>query len=624
MSLQPAAWVPIAIAFASGAALTPIVRHVARRFGAVAQPKPDRWHRKPTAMFGGAAIYLAVLVGYVALGFHDRGSVIVIGCSSILFAVGAIDDALHIKPYQKLIGQIIGAAVPVYFGLTLPWTSSQAVNIAITIFWLIGITNSVNLLDNMDGLAGGIAAIASVCLGMNFLINGQAAEATLLAILAAALIAFLIYNSAPASIFMGDSGSMFIGFFLASTALLSSVGATNRSRSLLSVLAAPVLIFVIPIFDTTLVTLVRRMSGRAISQGGRDHTSHRLVALGLSERRAVWMLYAFAASSGGLALLVRNEHLDVSAAAIAGYCIMLTLAGVYLSGVKVYDPADRKPEGTFAAFLIDLSYKRRLFEVILDVILILLAYYTSYALLFGPMANNSDWNHFLASVPLVVIAKMSAFLALGVYRGLWRYTGFRDLLLYARAVIASSVASVIIVLFAFRFEGFSRTAFVIDGLLLLMFVTMSRVTFRVFRTLLPVRRDVSAKRILIYGAGDAGELLLRELNNNRDLAYTAIGFLDDDGRKTGKLLHGLRIFDAVADLDRLLQRENVDEIVVSSLKVPVARLRELIDRCPAWVPIKRMQIVFVPMTQAALGETSKDEGQNVIPSIESERSASTP
>lgn len=611
---------PSVSAFVLCAILTPLVRLIARRLGAVAQPKPDRWHQKPTAMYGGAAIYLAVVISYFLFIPMTRGSLVVIGCSTLLFVAGAVDDRFHMKPYQKLIAQVVGASVPVYFGLTLPWTSSEVVNIALTIFWLVGITNSLNLLDNMDGLAAGVAAIAAICLGINFVANGQPSEAVLLSTLAAALIAFLLYNSSPATIFMGDSGSMFIGFFLAGTALLSSAGTIGRSRSLLSVLAAPVLIFLIPIFDTTLVALQRRMSGRAISQGGRDHTSHRLVALGLSERRAVWMLYLFAASSGAMALLVRRQQVDVSIAGIAGFCVILALAGVYLAGVKVYEAEQAKNETPFASFLIDLSYKRRLFEVLLDVVLILLAYYTAYALLFGPMTDSNDWTLFLRSAPLVVMAKMAAFLALGVYRGLWRYTGLRDLLLYGRAVIAATVAAVLLVLFVFRFQGFSRTAFIMDGLLLFMFVSMSRMAFRLFRTLLPVLRDTSARRVLIYGAGDAGELLLRELNNNRDLALRPIAFLDDDPRKTGKLLHGLRIIDASGpDLERLIADDRVDEIVVSSMKVAADRIAHLMQVCTTRVPIKRMRIDFVPLTRESLTASLAEENEvHATPVLRSE------
>src|SRR5207248_1096084 len=138
----------------------------------------------------------------------------------------------------------------------------------------VGITNAINMLDNMDGLAGGVAAIAAIFVALNFVANHQPDEAVLLGAFAAALVGFLIYNSNPASIFMGDCGSMFVGFFLASTALLSVAGTAAQTQSIIPVLAVPVLILLIPIFDTTFVTLLRKLSGRAASQGGRDHTSH--------------------------------------------------------------------------------------------------------------------------------------------------------------------------------------------------------------------------------------------------------------------------------------------------------------------------------------------------------------
>jgi len=140
-------------------------------------------------------------------------------------------------------------------------------------FWLVGITNAVNMLDNMDGLAVGVSAIAATFLGLNFIVNQQWPEALMLAAFAGALIGFLVYNHHPASIFMGDCGSMFVGFFLASSALVNGPGG-GRSRSIVAVLAVPVLVLVVPIFDTTFVTLMRKMAGRAASQGGRDHTSH--------------------------------------------------------------------------------------------------------------------------------------------------------------------------------------------------------------------------------------------------------------------------------------------------------------------------------------------------------------
>jgi UDP-GlcNAc:undecaprenyl-phosphate GlcNAc-1-phosphate transferase len=597
-------YLAVAASAALALGLTPLVRRLARSYGMVAKPKTDRWHKQPTAMFGGVAIWLAMVVSYLLFvrpnSGHFPGSFldVVIGASTFLFLVGLADDFLHTKPYQKLIGQVMGSAFVIYYGLTLPWTNYSALNVALTIFWLIGITNAVNLLDNMDGLAAGIAVIASGFLALSFLATGHIPEAILLVTFAGALLGFLIYNSSPATIFMGDCGSMFIGFFLASAALVNVSG--GRSRSLLPVLAVPILVLFIPIFDTTFVTILRKLSGRSASQGGRDHTSHRLVALGMTERHAVLMLYGLAGLSGLLALLVQRVKLDVSLAAITGFTVVLTLLGVYLAGVKVYDETEEDlAAGAKSpyAFLIDLSYKRRIFEVLLDVILILLAYWSAYAVKFGALSGSGAWKLFLRTLPVLVFMKMAAFLVMGVYRGLWRYTSLDDLIVFLKAVVLSSALSVIAVLFAFRFEGFSRTIFIIDGVLMFMFLAGSRLAFRLFRQVIPVTRTRAGRRVLIYGAGDGGELLLRELLNNSALQYAPVGFLDDDPAKTGKLIHGLKVYGANGDLNAVCRQHKVDEVLISSSRMSEARIHELLSLCQKEnILVKRMRITIEDVT----------------------------
>ncbi len=584
----------IAASFVLALALTPLVAAIARRYGVVAKPKTDRWHKKPTAMLGGIAIWLAALIPNLLLVPDTTYEWVILRASTFLFFVGLVDDLIHLKPYQKLIGQVMGAAYVVYYGLTLPWTSSPLINMALAIFWLIAITNAINLLDNMDGLATGIAIIAAGFLALSFVNTGQYVDALIMLSFAAALLGFLVYNSNPASIFMGDCGSMFVGFFLASSALVNVSG--GRSRSFLPVLAVPILVLFIPIFDTTFVTVIRKLSGRAASQGGRDHTSHRLVALGMSERHAVWMLYGFAALSGLLAVVVQRVKLDVSLAAIAGFTILLTLLGVYLSGVKVYDESvdEQTLKGkALYAFLVDVSYKRRIFEVLLDLVLIILAYWSSYAIKFGPFSNSPQWQLFIRSIPVVLFVKMATFLVMGVYRGLWKYTSIDDLIVFAKAVTLSSIASVIIILFTFRFEGFSRAVFVIDGVLMFFFLAGSRMAFRLFRQVLPATGNPNGRRVLIYGAGDGGELLLRELLNNRELALSPIGFLDDDPSKSGKLIHGFRVFGGNGDLGSVCDQQQVDEVVISSLKMTDARIEEVVRCCAEReIVVKRMRITM--------------------------------
>src|SRR5260221_4011459 len=206
---------PISLAgFAAAAIVTPLVRALARRRGIVAAPKADRWHKKPTAMLGGVAIFVAVITTVLLFVPQTRASWVVLGASALLFGVGLIDDFLHVKPYQKLIGQIIGAAIVLNYGLLLPWTSSPTLNMAVTLVWLIGISNAVNMLAHMDGLAACTAAMTAVFLGLNFYLHHPLNEATMLAGFAAALLGFLLYNRNPASIFMGCCGSRFIRFVL--------------------------------------------------------------------------------------------------------------------------------------------------------------------------------------------------------------------------------------------------------------------------------------------------------------------------------------------------------------------------------------------------------------------------
>ena len=188
--LEGVNWWPALAALAASLVLTPVVRALARRHGAVAQPRGDRWHKKPTALLGGVAIFASVTGVSLLLLPRSPELLTVLGAAGFLWLIGLIDDFVRLKPYQKLIAQVMAAAVVAYSGLRLPWTASPALNIGFTLLWLVGITNAVNLLDNMDGLAG-VVGIASLFLGAVFLDNGQAGEAQTMTVFAAALVASL-------------------------------------------------------------------------------------------------------------------------------------------------------------------------------------------------------------------------------------------------------------------------------------------------------------------------------------------------------------------------------------------------------------------------------------------------
>jgi UDP-GlcNAc:undecaprenyl-phosphate/decaprenyl-phosphate GlcNAc-1-phosphate transferase len=558
--------------------------------GIVAVPRRDRWHSRPTALMGGIAIYLAFVIGCFIFAPDLSRAYPILIAATILFGVGIVDDIRQLKPYVKLVMQVVAASIVVFGGLRLPgmiWTSWGAD--FLTIFWLVAITNAINLLDNMDGLAGGISLIACAFLAISFLVNGQTTEAALPLILAGAIAGFLRFNFNPASIFMGDCGSMFLGFALSGIALLSDFG---RARNLVSVLATPVLILTIPIFDTMVVTVTRKLSGRPVSQGGRDHTSHRLVALGMSERRATLLLYLFAALSGALALAVRQMAIWGALALIVGFALSVLFIGLYVGKVGFYEQGRPSNQGPVSGTLVDpfgnFSHRRRIVEILLDTVLVALAYYSAYLLRFDGDMPGEQIAIFIRTLPPLVAIQILSFLIGGVYKGIWRYAGVSEFARLAVAVFVGSTVSGFAVLFFYKFHGPSRAVFILNGVLLFVFVGASRVSFRLIAASIAglIQPAPDARPVLIYGAGDGGSILIRELLNNPAYCYQPVGFIDDDARKTGRLLRGYRIFSS-DDLPGLISSHGVSEVLVSSLKVPESRLDGLRN---LGVGLKRLKI----------------------------------
>jgi len=293
------------------------------RLRLVAKPRPDRWHQKPTPNTGGLGILIACAAGYVLFGNAGYGAVAV--SAGFLSILGFVDDRVQFPPLAKLAGQAVAAGIVIYSGIILHWTPWYGANAIITAVWIIGTTNAFNLIDNMDGLCGGVAAIAAVSGAVLAFLQQDAQRAMLLVIVAAACLGFLIFNHKPARIFMGDCGSMFLGFSLASLAAASS----HRGDSILdSLYAVPA--FLYPIFDTTLVSVLRSAAGKRVSVGGRDHSSHRLVSAGLTERNAVWVLWSIAAICAFSGLLVCNHpgwFIVVTTLLLAGF----TAFGTFLA-----------------------------------------------------------------------------------------------------------------------------------------------------------------------------------------------------------------------------------------------------------------------------------------------------
>lgn len=324
----------LTLGFVLALGLTPVCRLLACRFGLVAAPKEDRWHTKPTASLGGPAIVAGTILAFLAVsGFHVPKLMAAWLAGALLISVvGVLDDILHLRPASKLIGQIIAALIPLSLGLTVSFFH-PIVSFGIALFWITGIANAFNLIDNMDGLASGIAAIASLALAIHLIALGNWPLAGAAASLAGASLGFLVFNFKPASIFMGDGGSLFLGFSLGTLTLMDL---SSRPLVSASVITVPLLVLIIPIFDTTLVTVLRVANRRPITEGGRDHSSHRLVLLGLSERSAVLTLFSLSAAAGAFSLVVPRFSTSLVVVAALVWIFIVYRFGAFLGSVPVY------------------------------------------------------------------------------------------------------------------------------------------------------------------------------------------------------------------------------------------------------------------------------------------------
>jgi UDP-GlcNAc:undecaprenyl-phosphate GlcNAc-1-phosphate transferase len=573
--------------------LTPIVRRLAINTKQVAVPKDNRWHKKETALMGGVSIFFSFMVVWVIainiMGWKTYGLpyLPIALCATAMFSLGLIDDIFNMVPQHKLAGQIVITSILIIFGFRLDWTVSKTINLFLTIIWVVGITNAFNLLDNMDGLSAGVAFVAGVFLFLILFLNPQVAVSAaplllMIIIYLGAILGFLIYNFNPASIFMGDSGSLFLGFILACMTGISNTGDYTgvSTGHLISVIAIPILILFIPILDTGFVSVMRKLFSRPISMGGKDHSSHRMVAIGFSERKAVIILYCFSIVSGAIALAIRHLSTGVSLVVVILYLLFVIFFWIYLAKVKVYteDPAiAHNGQGIITPILIEITYRRRLFEVFLDLILITVAYYTAYLLRFeGKLEGNFDY--FLMSLPIMIACQIFWFFIMGTYRGIWARTSLRDLTGYLKAITAGTVMPMLLIVFIYRFYSFSRAVFVIHWIIMLILVSLSRLSFRLLDE--EVRRgNQKGKPTLVYGVGIGGQMAMREIETNRDLGLALIGFMDDNPRVHGRKIQGYSVFGGKERLEEIIGKYDIKEIIVSFKQKGTEKKREIQEIC---------------------------------------------
>jgi UDP-GlcNAc:undecaprenyl-phosphate GlcNAc-1-phosphate transferase len=281
---------------------------------------------------------------------------------------------------------------------------------------------------------------------------------------------------------------------------------------------------------------------------------------------------------------------------IAIYFLFIVFFWIYLARVKVYSEKSimsGEVSGVITPIQIEITFRRRLFEVLLDLVLITIAYYTAYLLRFeGFLGLNFAF--FLNSLPIVIACQILFFYIFGVYRGVWENTSIRDLISYGKAITAGTIAPILIFLFLYRFYSFSRAVFVIYWGLMLILVSLSRLSFRLLEEgIRGTHRE--GKRVLVYGAGLGGQLVLREIETNRDLDMSVVGFMDDNPRIQRSKIRGYPVFGGLKDLDKMVSDYDIKEIIVSFKENSSEKKREIKRLCEAMgaeVDVKEMRLTI--------------------------------
>jgi len=557
------------------ALLTPVVIYFAVRSGWVVKPRADRWHKKETPLLGGIAIALPAVLFFLFAAGGNIAFLSIIGCSFLMFLLGLADDFKGLTPQVKFIGQIIISALLISTGVVIEIIPYPVVSIPITFLWFLGLTNAFNLIDNMDGLSAGIAVISAFAIFVFSLQRGNVPLAFCSAALAGSCLGFLFYNFNPARIFMGDCGSMFLGFSLAA---FSIAGTWKHASGLFVTLLVPVLILGIPIFDTAFVTVTRKLKGQPVSQGGRDHLSHRLVALGLTERKTVLLLYAVSAFFALAALFFGQINPFVFAAVSFIFLTALFYFCVFLgrSDKNVLKEMDNRDFAERSEAFLDGA--RRFSAIFVDLFLVVISYFLAYIIRFEGSLSQGEMRQFVITLPLVVIVKMAAFYYFGLYRTSSRHVGIRDFMNIAKAVFSSCVIVVFVILMISRFQFYSRTLFFIDAMLALILIGSAHFSQRLLREYLE-NISSAGRRVLIIGAGDGGDMLLREIKNNASINFQVMGFLDDDPHKQESLIQGVRVIGRVDDVEKISKKVGADEIIVAMPSVPESRVENIISLC---------------------------------------------
>jgi UDP-GlcNAc:undecaprenyl-phosphate GlcNAc-1-phosphate transferase len=604
--------------FASTLLLTPLVRWIAVQLGAFDFPNERKIHQRPVPRLGGLSIFIAFnLVFLISCQFDffffppnflkeiNYGWLFAV--SAIVFAMGVVDDFRSIPPSHKLFFQIMAGLIvsctPYRIEvITFPFATLNLGiwSFPVTIIWVVAITNALNLLDGLDGLAAGTAFIVSISIFGIALLNENIGSALISIILAGTTLGFLKYNFHPASIFLGNSGSYALGFILSILSLQS-----NSKNTTTIIILIPILLLGLPIMDTVLSMLRRLFKSLHILEANgdgdhiqflfldrwnifradRDHIHHRLLQLGFTQSRAVIFLYAVSFILGALAfssVYFRNINQALLIIGI-GIAAFIGIKKLKYSEMEVLRNGALLP-------LFDTPFiSQRVIKTFLDLAFIALSYYLAFFLRFEGQIDSPIKKYYLSTVPLVISIKLLFFYISGLYRGAWQYTSVTDLMRVARAVVLACFITALFLWIIPAFGVISWTVFVIDFNLLFLMVLGLRSSYRILERLHDFTNS-QGKKVLIYGIDMNSLQTLKEFIQNPRLNLSPVGFIDDDEQSQGMQVDGYPVLGSLDSLEKILQEHAIAEVIVSRNDLPTERLSRLAQICNAHrISLRRFQ-----------------------------------
>jgi UDP-N-acetylmuramyl pentapeptide phosphotransferase/UDP-N-acetylglucosamine-1-phosphate transferase len=519
-------------------------------------PNDRSSHVVPKPRLGGIAITVSFYVTFATLlilGFKPFASSTILagalGGGVVIAAAGLLDDLRGLDAKIKLLVQFAAAGVAVASGVVLrefgiPLIGSIDLGplaVPATILWIVALINFYNFIDGIDGLAAGIGLIASAFFYYISGMTGAAGLQSVYAVLAGSSFGFLRFNFPPARIFMGDMGSTFMGYVFA---VLSVVGQGMGIPAFITVLLLAGVLG-----DAALTLLRRALRKEKLFSPHRTHYYQRLTSLGLSHKQVTLLEYLIAALLGVSAILAFHKPWT-----------FVTFLSVIWTGFFMWALAKIRSMEKGERLLWE---GRTLGIAFGDLVFIAVSYVLSYYLRLNfKLPHGAETNSMLISLPIVIVIRTAVFYYYGLYRSIWRYTTFDDLVRIAKAVSVGSAIMVVLFTLLFRFKSFPRSVFIIDWFILTVFMTGSRVAARWFHEL-PSREEITGKRVIIAGTGALAELISRHVKKSGTMH--AIGYLDDRAEMAHRMIHGLEVLGPIAEVEEIARKHGADEVLAVNM-----------------------------------------------------------